>query len=192
MADGTEEKENFCGSGSPFCISSLLKSIVLPSIRGGVPVFILSDCKPRSESCLLKPSTGGSPIRPPGVAFHPINIFPFKKVPLVRITVLAYILFLKSVSTPQTAVSSKSKAATLSCHISKFGVCSSTLRQVAENSILSHWALGLHIAGPLDLLSILNCMVLRSVTCAIAPPSASISLTICPFAMPPIAGLQDM
>ena len=49
---------------------------------------------------------------------------------------------------------------------------------------------GDHIAGPFDLFSILNCNALLSLTIPEPPPSASISLTICPLATPPIAGLQ--
>ena len=48
------------------------------------------------------------------------------------------------------------------------------------------------MAGPFDLLSILNCKVHASVTIPVYPPRASISLTICPLAIPPTAGLQDI
>ena len=48
------------------------------------------------------------------------------------------------------------------------------------------------MAGPLERLSILNWMADASETIPLYPPRASISLTICPFAMPPIAGLQDI
>ena len=37
-----------------------------------------------------------------------------------------------------------------------------------------------------------NCIAVRSVTMPILPPRASISRTICPFAMPPTAGLHDI
>ena len=57
--------------------------------------------------------------------------------------------------------------------------------------MLSTCARGLHIAQPLLRLSILNCIVFMSVITPLYPPKASISLTICPFATPPIAGLQD-
>ena len=60
------------------------------------------------------------------------------------------------------------------------------------NRVLSHWALGLHMAGPLLLFSILNWIIDRSVTIPEYPPIASISLIIWPFAIPPMAGLHDI
>ena len=46
------------------------------------------------------------------------------------------------------------------------------------------------MAGPLLLFKILNWIVERSVTIPEYPPIASISRTIWPLAIPPIAGLQ--
>jgi hypothetical protein len=46
------------------------------------------------------------------------------------------------------------------------------------------------MAGPLDLFNILNWIMDWSVTIPEYPPRASISRTICPLAIPPIAGLQ--
>ena len=57
---------------------------------------------------------------------------------------------------------------------------------------LSTCALGDQTDLPFDLLSILNCNPETSVVFAIKPPKTSISLTICPLATPPIAGLQDI
>ena len=62
--------------------------------------------------------------------------------------------------------------------------------QVAEKRGLSHCARGLHIAGPLERLSIRNCSVAASVTRPEYPPRASTSRTIWPLAIPPTAGLQ--
>src|SRR3990167_6274060 len=45
-------------------------------------------------------------------------------------------------------------------------------------------------AGPLELLRMRNWMPPSSVAIAIAPPSASTSLTRCPLPIPPIDGLQ--
>ena len=45
-------------------------------------------------------------------------------------------------------------------------------------------------AGPFPLFNILDCKKLASAVFPISPPSASISLTRCPFAVPPIDGLQ--
>ena len=63
-------------------------------------------------------------------------------------------------------------------------------RQAQMNLPRSHCARGLHMAGPFERLSIRNWMAVRSVTKPMYPPNASISLTICPFAIPPTAGLQ--
>ena len=48
------------------------------------------------------------------------------------------------------------------------------------------------MAAPFERLSIRNWTAVRSVMRPVSPPKASISLTICPFATPPIAGLHDM
>ena len=71
-------------------------------------------------------------------------------------------------------------------HVSK------TSRHFNEKASLSHCARGLHIAGPLERLSIRNWSVAASVTTPVHPPSASISRTICPLAIPPTAGLHDI
>ena len=59
-------------------------------------------------------------------------------------------------------------------------------------SLLSTCALGDHTARPLLLFRVLNWRPERSAVSAITPPNTSISLTIWPFARPPIAGLQDI
>ena len=81
---------------------------------------------------------------------------------------------------------------TVSCQKSIFLLFSKANRHSFSNNFLSHWALGLHMAGPLLLLSILNWIEEASVIIPDIPPRASISLIIWPFATPPIAGLQDI
>ena len=115
---------------------------------------------------------------------------PFKKVPLFKTTAFVLMEIPMLVLTPTTLFFSTTISSTTSCQKSKFGICSKVSLQVLLNNMRSHCALGLHIAGPLDLFSNLNCMALLSVIIPVHPPSASISLTICPFAIPPIAGLQ--
>ena len=56
---------------------------------------------------------------------------------------------------------------------------------------MSFCDLGDQMAGPFDVLSILNCKPLLSAIRGIIPPIASISFTKCPFAEPPIDGLHD-
>ena len=57
---------------------------------------------------------------------------------------------------------------------------------------LSHCARGDHTAGPRLVFSRRNWIPTASATSPITPPSASISRTRCPLAIPPIAGLQDI
>ena len=92
----------------------------------------------------------------------------------------------RPVTSPFSIISSR----TVSCQICRFGMFSRISRQVQINLFRSHWARGLHIAGPFERFSIRNCIAVLSVTNPIYPPNASISRTICPLAMPPTAGLQ--
>ena len=111
-------------------------------------------------------------------------------MPLVKTTDLAGISIPIEVRIPHTFPSFINSPPTISCQKSTFLVSSSMLLHTLANSIRSFWVLGLHIAGPLLLLSIRNCTMLLSLTIPLYPPSASISRTICPLAMPPMAGLQ--
>ena len=113
-------------------------------------------------------------------------------MPLVNTTVLDLISKPKLVRTPTILRSSTINPTTISCQKSRLSIPSNVCLHFLEKSIRSDCALGLHIAGPLDWLSILNCIMVSSVTTAEYPPRASISLIICPLATPPIAGLQDI
>ena len=117
-------------------------------------------------------------------------IRPFKNVPAVITTERAKSSIPHIVRTPIARPSFTISSSTWSWKISKFSVPSSILFHSVMNFSLSHCALGLQTAGPFDRLSIRNCIAVASVTSPICPPKASISLTICPFAMPPTAGLQ--
>ncbi|MNQ98066.1 hypothetical protein D3C85_1137400 [compost metagenome] len=114
---------------------------------------------PNSTNCSVIPVEDFSAVLPPPNFFSPIWIIPFKNVPLVNTTAVLSISIPKDVLTPYTVLSFTSKPTTLSCQISRFFVLSKAKRHSSAKRILSIWALGLHIAGPLDLLSILNCMV---------------------------------
>ena len=87
-------------------------------------------------------------------------------------------------------MSSTINPAHMSCQKSTLGFRSSNIRHSVANNIRSFWVRGDHIAGPFERLSIRNWMALLSLTIPEPPPKASISRTICPFATPPIAGLQ--
>ena len=164
--------------------------MVRSSRRGGVPVFMRPTVKPSCASCSVMPLAGGSETRPPGVCTLPTCIRPLRKVPAVRITALALKVSPRAVLTPFTTPPSITNSSTESCHMYKLGVFSSTFLHSRMNCWRSLCERGLHIAGPLLRLSILNWMLERSVTIPIWPPRASISRTICPLAMPPTAGLQ--
>ena len=151
----------------------------------------------------VKWSTAGSAIRPPGTILRPICIRPLRKVPAVMITALPRSSQPQMVFTPMTdfpdapdipgfTESSTKSSSAWSCQMSRLAVSSSLRRHSHMNLPRSHWALGLHMAGPFERLSIRNWMAVASVTKAICPPMASISRTICPLAIPPIAGLHDI
>ena len=138
----------------------------------------------------VNPFAAGSATRPPSICTLPMCISPLRNVPAVIIVHEARNSAPICVLTPTALPSSTISSVAISCHKSRFGVFSRISRQYWLNFILSHCARGLHIAGPLERLSMRNCIDARSVTMAVKPPSASISRTICPFAMPPMAGLQ--
>ena len=132
----------------------------------------------------------GSDIRPPGMVTRPMCMSPLRNVPAVKTTHLHENSAPSSVFKPTTWPSFTSNSVTVSCQMFRLGWFSRTLRQAHMNLARSHCALGLHMAGPLERFSMRNCMAVLSVTRPMWPPSASISLTICPLAIPPTAGLQ--
>ena len=98
-----------------------------------------------------------------GQDFSPIWIFPFKKVPAVRMTEQAWISAPQSVLTPTTLLFSKRRDVTVSCLISKFPTDSKVCLQAEENCHMSHCARGLHMAGPFERFNIRNCSAAWSV-----------------------------
>ena len=148
-------------------------------------------------------SAAGSAIRPPATFFLPICMRPLRKVPAVMTTLLAINSAPQMVRMPTMCLACCDGAVTFregstisssawSCQMSRLGVLSSTLRHSQINLPRSHCALGDHTAGPFDRFSIRNWIAVLSVTSPMLPPSASISLTICPLAIPPTAGLHDI
>src|SRR5690554_7016546 len=81
---------------------------------------------------------------------------------------------------------------TISCQKSTFGLDSNINLHSSAKRIRSFCVRGDHIAGPLLIFNIRNCIAVLSETIPDPPPKASISRKICPFATPPIAGLQDI
>jgi len=177
---------------SPGCSSVFSQSIDLPSILGGVPVFIRPLSKPISSSWPVNPTAALSALLPPPNCLSPICMSPLRKVPFVSTTVFAGISRPSCVLTPTTLFSLTTKLVIISCQKSTLGICSRCNLQSSAKRIRSLWARGLHMAGPLDRLSMRNWIMVLSVTIPEYPPSASISRTNCPLATPPMAGLQDI
>ena len=163
---------------SPGWTSIFEKSRLLPSIRGGVPVFIRPLSNPSPTNCSVIPVEDLSPALPPPNFFSPMCISPFKKVPFVKTTALALISEPSAVSTPTHLPPSTMIPVTESCQKSSPSVFSSMERQAEAKWYLSFCVRGLHIAGPLDRLSILNWMALSSLINPLYPPRASTSRTI--------------
>ena len=96
------------------------------------------------------------------------------------------------VTTPQTVLSLIKRSSTVCCNKARFFWLSSCVRIACLYRVRSAWARVARTAGPLRALSVRNWMPARSVASAMAPPSASISLTMCPLPIPPMAGLHDI
>ncbi len=141
---------------SPFCSVIEEKSTLRPSTLALVPVLSLSTSKPSSFNWLLKPCEAGSPDLPPDIVLKPTCINPLRNVPFVSITVLACNSVPKVVVTPFTDPFSTIIPLASSCHMARLSVCSRIFLHSLLNIILSHCALGLHMAGPLLRFNIRN------------------------------------
>ena len=159
-------------------------------MRTGVPVFILAVVIPHRVMLSVKWCTAGSAHLPPSTIFLPTCISPLRKVPAVMIMLLAKNSAPQIVRTPTASPFSTNSSSAWSCQMSRLSVWSRMVLHSHINFPLSHCARGLHTAGPLPIFNIRNWMAVLSVTIPICPPNASISLTICPLAIPPTAGLQ--
>ena len=78
--------ENGSGGSSPGCISTADQSMVVPSSRGGVPVFSRPSANPARSRVRERPIAGASPTRPAGICCSPIWIRPRRNVPVVSTT----------------------------------------------------------------------------------------------------------
>ena len=191
--------ENGVGSASP-CSTwntprrrSFSKSIDRRASRGGVPVFSRPHSKPKPFSDSARSLDGGSPARPAGRCSRPTWISPLRNVPVVIDQTAAGQALVRPPApdrrparhapepVPRGPESIRSSAAR-----------SSSSRTQAPYRRLSACARGDHTAGPRLRLSILNCRPVASMALPINPPSASISLTRWPLAVPPTAGLHGM
>lgn len=138
---------------------------------------------------------GGSPMRPAAYWVSPTWILPARKVPAVRTTAVASKRSPVWVITPRTLSPSAAplwmiRSSTAAWNTVRLG-CASTMRRMAlRYRLRSAWQRVARTAGPLEALRVRHWMPARSAALAIAPPSASISLTRCPLPIPPMAGLQ--
>ncbi len=185
-------KENGLGISSPPCSSITEKSIDELSILAQVPVFRRSSVSPHSFSDALKPFEVCSPKRPPSCLISPMWISPFKNVPDVMITFFAKYVFKRFVFTPLISPSSTISSSANSWIRSKFLVLRTLFLAITLYLSISIWARLPRTAGPFVWLRIRNWIPASSVISPISPPSASSSRTKCPFAKPPIAGLQEV
>ena len=93
------------------------------------------------------------------------------------------------VTTPRTASPSMTMSETVCCSSASRGARSSTPRMCRRYSARSICARVARTAGPLRALRVRKWIPQWSAPTAIAPPSASISLTRCPLPIPPMAGI---
>ncbi len=110
------------GGSSPGCRSSPAQSMVLPSSRGGVPVFRRPIRKPMRSMVSAKPTAGPSPTRPAGMVLSPIWIRPRRKVPVVMTTAPATISRPSPSRTPDTTPSLTSRSPTSPSTTARFAI----------------------------------------------------------------------
>ena len=175
---------------SPNCGVSRLKSMLRPSMRGGVPVFRrpcgnFSSFR-RDDSVIA----GGSPARPAAWLSSPTCTLPFRNVPAVNTTLRERKRTPTCVTTPATASPSTIRSSQAPWNSHRFGWFSSRRRIAARYRTRSAWARVARTAGPFEPFRMRNWMPASSVAAAMAPPSASISFTRWPLPMPPMDGLQ--
>ncbi len=160
--------------------------------RGGVPVFSRPHRSPSAFSDSPSRPSAGSPSRPAACCSGPMWISPFRNVPVVTTSAEqpnSRPSRRRTPRTPDPPTSTDSAAPTIH---EMPGCASSASRTALRYACLSACARGDQTAGPRLRFRILNWMPVASIARPIRPPSASISRTRWPLAVPPIAGLQGM
>ena len=161
-------------------------------ILAGVPVLNLTNFTPNffkhSDSLLA----GNTPSGPLSFEYSPMKIFPFKYVPVATIIVFTPYIAPTSVSTVSTLLFFSVMLTISPCFKSRFFCLSRVCFISIWYLFLSAWALKECTAGPFEVFNILICIIVLSIFFPISPPKASISLTKCPFELPPICGLQGI
>src|SRR5579872_1828040 len=159
-------------------------------MRGGVPVLSRRNGKPSAARLPDNPIAGASPNRPSAFTSSPRKVLPPRNVPVARTTARPRSILPSEVRTPATAPNSVTMLSTIAGTIVRFGCRSRCSRARRAYEGLSACARSARTAAPLLSLSQRTCSEVASIKTPISPPSASISRTSWPFALPPTLGLH--
>ena len=179
-------------SSSPPCSSITEKFIDLLWTLAGVPVLNLLIRRSSSFKLSVSSVDGFTLSGPLLYEVVPMNISPPRYVPVVIITALASQNPPSFVSTPVTFPFSTQTLVTSACFTSSRGSFSSVCFIYVWYLTLSDCTRSECTAGPFPRFSIRDWIKVASAAIPICPPRASISLTSCPFALPPILGLHGI
>ena len=183
--------ENGTISSSPHCSSRFSKFMLDFRALAGVPVLNLLSFRPSSAKDLPNKFAGKIPSGPLEYDVSPICTLPSRNVPVAKTTHVAeyFIMFLEErIHFP--LASSRLISVISACFRERFCWSSNLCFITSLYLFLSICTRSDLTAGPLPILSILLCKKHSSAVLPISPPRASISLTRCPFAVPPIEGLH--
>ena len=169
--------ENGVTGSSPYCGVILLKSIVFPSTRAGVPVLNRRNSNPSSCSESASGFAFSRPCGPPYQLHSPMMIRLFRYTPQQSIAARHSILSPVVVSTAVTRPFSTTMREASACLNVSLSCRSIALRMRSRYASLSACARSECTAGPFPVLSMRFCMKVSSIARPISPPSASNSRT---------------
>src|ERR1039457_55088 len=188
-----DRNENAVGRSSPGARAITERSTVPARTRGGVPVFIRPRRSPHARRASDRDRAGGSFQRPASRWASRAWMRPRRNVPVVTTAARHASVEPSSRIRPASRPPRTLNPAAVPSATARFGAAS-RIRAISAAAYRT-WADGQRsprTAVPREPFSTLNWIAVRSATSPIAPPSASISRTTCPFARPPTAGLQLM
>src|ERR1019366_7360733 len=162
------------------------------SSPGGVPVFIRPRRSPSARRASDRDRADGSFQRPASRWTSPTWMRPRRNVPVVTTAARHASVEPSSRIRPASRPPRTLNPAAVPSATARFGAAARIRAISAAYRTLSDWQRRPRTAVPREPFSTLNWIAVRSATSPIAPPSASISRTTCPFARPPTAGLQLM
>ena len=161
-------------------------------MRGGVPVLNRCSRSPKPRSDSVSGLAAAMPSGPDSRVYSPMITRPPRNVPDAMTAALTGWRAPIAVTTAETAPFSTSTDTISSCMRNRFSCRSSVCFIYSLYLMRSACARSECTAGPLPRLSMRYWMQAASAARAISPPSASISRTRCPLAVPPIAGLHGI